>query len=104
MRVLPASIHRIPQSSSRSWTLRCKISLALVPLVSGHAAFFVYILGTAQQRETRALSGIALIAASVIKLWAWHDWPSLVAGGLVGAGAAWFFRRLDAAHATAIED
>ncbi len=79
-------------------------SLALVPLVSGHATFFVYILGTAQQRETRALSGMALIAASVIKLWAWHDWPSLVAGGLVGAGAAWLFRRLDAAHATAIED
>ena len=79
-------------------------SLALLPLVSGHATFFIYILGTAKQRETQALAGMALVAASVIKLWAWHDWLSLMAGGIVGAGAAWIFRRLDAAHGTALED
>ena len=69
-------------------------SLALVPLASGHATFFTYILGSAVRRETRLVAAIALIAAAAIKLWAWHDWFSLLVGALVGSSAAWGFRKL----------
>jgi hypothetical protein len=63
-------------------------SRGVVPLVSGHALLFVYMLATARGRAMRVVAGLALVATVAIKLWFWHDWRSLVAGGLAGLVAA----------------
>jgi hypothetical protein len=69
-------------------------SRGIVPVFSGHAVFFAYAMATANRKQTWCCAGLSLLAASAIKLWAWHDWMSLSAGMLMGIAAGHLYRRI----------
>lgn len=70
-------------------------SRGLLPIASGHGLLFVYILLTTRLRATKVVTAAALLAATAIKVLAWHNGLSVLAGAAAGAASAIAWRRAD---------
>lgn len=69
-------------------TLTALRSRGLVPLMSGHALFIVFLLLTVRDVTSRRILALVFSASCVLKVVAWHDWRTLIAGSLAAALAA----------------
>lgn len=63
-------------------------SRGLIPIASGHGLMFAFILLTTRGRATRVITAIALISATAVKVLAWRNGLSVLAGVAVGAAFA----------------
>lgn len=86
---------RAPRRGPLPWLLDAAVLLLValrsrgwIPLTSGHALLFVYVIATTREPAVRITTAVCLIAAVVIKLWFWHDWLTLLVGAAVGIAAA----------------
>jgi hypothetical protein len=61
---------------------------ALVPLVSGHTSMMTFVALTSKTRASRFIVWASLVPTLAIKLGAWHQWASVVAGIGVGVAAS----------------
>lgn len=68
-------------------------SRGLVPLVSGHGMLLVYVGMTVERRATRWVALVALAAATAVKVLAWHNGVSVLAGAAAGGACALMWRR-----------
>lgn len=62
-------------------------------MVSGHGMLLVYIGMTVERRATRWVALVALAAATAVKVLAWHNGVSVLAGAAAGGALALMWRR-----------
>ncbi len=68
-------------------------SRGLIPIASGHGLMFAFILLTTRGRATHVITAIALLAATAVKVLAWRNGLSVLAGVAVGAAFAIAWQR-----------
>jgi len=68
-------------------------ALGHVPYVSGHALFLTYSLLTSRSRVARVSAAAVLLQVIYLKYVVWHDWVSSTGGLILGAAAAFAWRR-----------
>ena len=68
-------------------------SRGLVPLVSGHGMLLAYIGMTVERRASRWVALVALAAATAVKVLAWHNGVSVLAGAAAGGTFALMWHR-----------
>lgn len=68
-------------------------ALGHVPFVSGHSLFLTYCVLTARSRVARVAAAAVLLQVIYLKYVVWHDWVTSTSGIILGAAAAFVWRR-----------